>query len=174
MSAKGDPFDASASGLGYLYQSRVALLYAMQKTGALASGRVMLEGLDDVEFEDKDGNLDLFQLKHRITRKADLSNASVDLWKALRVWMVRIGEGTADLERTSFHLVTTSEVSGESAVALLGPDGRDPGAAARILAETASRSKSKANGEAYRLFLAHSPRSTSLPSRHSYLAGQHH
>jgi hypothetical protein len=86
------PFSAADSLVGYLYQVRVALLWAMRRLRLGREFIVSLETLDDVLFETKGGTPEeLLQTKHHRNREAVLTDASVDLWKSLRVWF----EGSA-------------------------------------------------------------------------------
>ena len=86
-----NPFSAADSALGYLYQVRVALLWALRRLKTDVDFVISLETLDDVTFETKGGKPEeLLQTKHHRNREATLTDASEDLWKSLRVWF----EGT--------------------------------------------------------------------------------
>src|SRR5216684_2393660 len=80
-------FSAADSALGYLYQVRIALLFSLRhakETDFLVS----LETLDDVTFESTTGDpQELLQTKHHQKTAANLTDASPDLWKSLRVWI---------------------------------------------------------------------------------------
>lgn len=149
-----DRFEASASTLGYLYQIRLALLLALRRGKLNIGGAVVVEGLDDIEFLDDEGPQELIQAKHRVTRRADLSNASTDLWKSLRIWIERCHSGTVDSGSTRLFLVTTSEVSAGSAAAHLREMNRDVAEAERLLTQAARDSENRQNARAYALFLA--------------------
>ena len=87
----GSPFSAADAALGYLYQVRSALLWALQRQRSDADFLVSIETLDDVAFETAGGEpTELLQTKHHRSRAASLSDSSVDLWKSLRIWF----EGT--------------------------------------------------------------------------------
>ena len=51
-----NPFSAADSALGYLYQVRVALLWALRRLKIDHDFVISLETLDDVTFETKGGN----------------------------------------------------------------------------------------------------------------------
>ena len=86
-SGKPTDFSAADSALGYLYQVRLALLSALQRLAEDDTFALYLETLDDVVFDTTGSALELLQLKHRCDRAANLTDASPDLWKSLRVWM---------------------------------------------------------------------------------------
>jgi hypothetical protein len=122
------PFDASASAVGYLSQVRGALLLAVKRDDA--ADQISLEMLDDVAFKPEDIKslkpTELLQFKHSLTRKATLTDKSIDLWKTLRVWAELISAKTVDPSRTVFTLVTTATASAGSAVSLLRHNDREP------------------------------------------------
>lgn len=78
-------FSASDSALGYLYQVRLALLSSLERLGQDQTFALYLETLDDVVFESTGSAFELLQLKHHCQRAANLTDASPDLWKTLRV-----------------------------------------------------------------------------------------
>jgi len=85
MAKNNHPFYASASILGYIYQCRYALHEALHKLRKSEEFAVSIETLDDVVFE-KDGEAsDLIQTKHHVKQSADLTDASPDLWKSIRI-----------------------------------------------------------------------------------------
>lgn len=83
----GKPIHSAAqSAAGYLYQARLGLAECLRYAYVDSGIDIAIEKLDDVSFE-KDGSpLELLQTKHHLKKQADLTNASVDLWKTLRVW----------------------------------------------------------------------------------------
>jgi hypothetical protein len=138
-------YDATASAIGYLYQSRLALLWALKQDDPDVI--VSIEKLDDVAFSKLDGNavvrpFDLRQVKHHLDRKAGLGNKSVDIWKTLRIWSEAIKAKTVDLAHTSFFMVTTSNASGSHAIRYLSPDTRlrDPAKAQELLEKAGDES----------------------------------
>jgi len=148
------PFSAADSTLGYLYQVRVALLWALRRLKTENDFVISLETLDDVTFETNGGKPDeLFQTKHHRNRQAKLTDASEDLWKSLRVWFEGHLAKTI-LPSTALHLLTTATApAGSAAVFLRSDAGRDVGAAHQALQTTAQSSKSIANSAAYSVFL---------------------
>jgi hypothetical protein len=149
-----NPFSAADSALGYLYQVRVALLWALRRLKIDDDFVISLETLDDVTFETKGGKPEeLLQTKHHRNREATLTDASEDLWKSLRVWF----EGhTAQAipTGTALHLLTTGKASaGSIAARLRSDDGRDVDGALKALETTAQSSTSKTNAPAYAAFL---------------------
>jgi hypothetical protein len=149
-----NPFSAADSALGYLYQVRVALLWALRRLKMNDDFVISLETLDDVTFETKGGTPDeLLQTKHHRNREASVTDASEDLWKSLRVWFEGYAAKTVPAG-TALHLLTTSTASaGSIASYLRSDDGRDADAALRGLITTAQSSKSTANAAAYSVFL---------------------
>jgi C-terminal domain 7 of the ABC-three component (ABC-3C) systems len=159
-----NPFSAADATLGYLYQVRVALLWALRRLKSANEFLVSVETLDDVTFETKGGTPhDLLQTKHHRNRQASLTDASPDLWKSLRIWF----EGRASksiLADTTLHLLTTATAPARSASACLRLEGRDIDAALAALQATAQTSTNAANAPAYEVFLK-----TSLSTRKAIL-----
>jgi hypothetical protein len=147
------PFSAADSAIGYLYQVRVALLWALRRLKSGSDFVVSLETLDDVTFETKNGKPEeLLQTKHHRNREAVLADASVDLWKSLRVWFEGYAAKTIPLG-TELHLLTTGKAPEGSIAAHLRSDCRDVDAALKRLEATAQSSESKVNAPAYAVFL---------------------
>jgi len=136
-------FDASGQAAGYLHQIRYALLLAIQHDES--TDILSLEVIDDVSFGPSDGThaepSEVFQLKHSITRVANLSDKSVDLWKTLRVWAEQIHSKQIDPEKTIFTLITTSQASANSALVNLRRDDRNPEKARNLLEKAGEESK---------------------------------
>jgi hypothetical protein len=131
-------FDASASALGFQHQIRWALyelLMDAKRTGNRTQ-RMTLEVYDDVAITDEDGQPQkAVQLKqHRGDRP--LTDASVDLWKTLRVWLET--PSLANEDGPTLFLVTTAPIQGGSAAWFLQEDHRDPGRALEILTDKAA------------------------------------
>jgi hypothetical protein len=149
-----NPFSASDSALGYLYQVRVGLLWALRRLKMSNDFVISLETLDDVAFETKGGKPDeLLQTKHHQSHEASLTDASADLWKTLRVWFEGYAAKTIPFG-TALHLLTTAKASTGSIASYLRHDSsRDVDAALRGLVATAQSSISAANAPAYKAFL---------------------
>ena len=78
---------ASASMQGYMYQCRVALSEMLRKLPENPMVSVTIETLDDVVFEKNGTPIEIIQLKHHVSRKANLTDTSVDLWKTIGIWI---------------------------------------------------------------------------------------
>lgn len=145
-------FSAADSTIGYLYQVRIALLWALRALPLGADFLISVETLDDVTFEEKNGKpKDLLQMKHHRNRKANLTDASPDLWKSLRIWLEAYHSGQV-LNGTTLHLLTTAQAPSGSAASYLRLENRNEDAALTILEQVASTSENKVNEKAYELF----------------------
>ena len=102
-------FSAKEPSLGYFYQIKYALLILLANARDLDNPKVRIEHLDDVEIEDIN-TTNLYQTKLHIKNKANLTDASVDFWKTVRVWSELIAEGIIDINTTVFNLITTENV----------------------------------------------------------------
>lgn len=127
-------FGAAPSMVGYLYQVRLALLWAIRRSRT-SDFVVSLETLDDVSFEVGGEPLAVLQAKHSLKATANLTDLSTELWKTLRVWLVGLASGEIPLGTARF-LITTAAAASGSACAALGIEGR-----ARDVAEAAKRLK---------------------------------
>ncbi len=102
-----DKYSAAEQGLGYLYQSRLALL---QLLALPESTSVLLEKDDDLDFLNASGSKSLASLKH----KADgdrLTDLSTDFWKSVRIWLARYKSDGRSASHLRFFLLTTATVS---------------------------------------------------------------
>jgi len=79
-------FSADSSMLGYFHQCRLALLEGLKRLYDNPLLEISIETLDDVVFQTNGTPSELIQVKHHISRKGDLTDASVDIWKTLRIW----------------------------------------------------------------------------------------
>lgn len=148
----GDPFGASASLVGYLYQCKYALLASLERM----DGRpllVELESLDDIAFPRGDAPMELLQLKHHQGEAPPaLTTASKDLWSSLRVWATRLSAG--DLSQDArLYLITTAECADDSAPSFLRPTKRDAEKADALLlayAGDTGAESTKAGREAFK------------------------
>lgn len=151
------PFSAVNATLGYLYQVRSALLWALRRQKNEPDFLVSIETLDDVTFETTGGNpTDLLQTKHHRKGSASLTDASPDLWKTLRVWFEGHASGQIPLT-ANLYLVTTSSAPDGSAAYRLRANSRDASAAQHALDATAATSTNLANKVAYAAYLKASP-----------------
>ena len=102
-------FSAKEPSLGYIYQIKFALLILLTNARELNNPKLRIENLDDVEIEDIN-SLNLYQTKLHIKNKANLTDASVDFWKTIRIWSEHITNGLIDIDTTIFNLITTENV----------------------------------------------------------------
>jgi hypothetical protein len=107
--------------------------------------------MDDVVFEETGAPVELLQLKHHCERAANLTDASPDLWKTLRVWMEGRTYGTIP-EDGQLFLITTSAVGNGSAASMLLNEDRDVDEAVKRLSNTVTTSTNETNAPAYELF----------------------
>lgn len=153
-SGSSHPFSAASSAVGYLYQCRYALLEALRRMRREMDFQVCIETLDDVVFEQNGAAPELLQTKHHLNRAADLTDASVDLWKTLRIWCEGIANGSLRIG-SRFALVTTASAGAGSAAEMLRPSpGRNVSGALNRLRSTASTSSNQTNSSAYSAFRA--------------------
>lgn len=113
-----DKYSASEQGLGYIYQTRLALLHLLQLPEDTA---VFLEKDDDLDFIDGNGGKSLASLKHKAVG-GRLTDLSTDFWKSINIWLARYkrdGRGASNLR---FFLFTTETVSTDSFLARFLPD----------------------------------------------------
>jgi hypothetical protein len=114
-------YSAAASAAGYLFQCRYALLAALEHVNRNTGLEISIEKFDDIAFERDGKPLELIQTKHRVTRTGNLSNASTDLWKTLRIWSETVLNDPSVLGRLRFLLVTTASAPEGSAASYLRP-----------------------------------------------------
>jgi hypothetical protein len=113
MSTTITDFSAKEPSLGYFYQIKYALLILLTKGKELDNPKIRIENLDDIEIQDIN-SLNLLQTKLHIKSKGNLTNASVDFWKTMRIWSEHITNGLVDVENTIFSLITTEKISDSS------------------------------------------------------------
>jgi hypothetical protein len=68
---------------GYLYQCRLALLEFLKRSRNNLNIEMSIETLDDVVFDTEGDPVEIVQVKHHINQKANLTNASTDLWNTI-------------------------------------------------------------------------------------------
>lgn len=153
MTDSTSAFSAADPALGYLYQVRLGLLWALRRLKASQDFLVSIETLDDVTFETSGGTADvLLQTKHHLKAAANLTDASPDLWKTLRVWFDGAAAGLAP--GATLHLITTAAASPGSIAAHLRSVDRNVDAALAAMITTAQSSGNATNAVAYKAFLA--------------------
>ena len=151
-----NPFDASASMLGYLFQARIALADSIRRLRYQGSFTVSIETLEDVVFESVGQATELLQTKHHVTRTARIADASADLWKTLRIWVDGLQNNKWGVD-TIHYLATTATAGPETIAFLLREHGRDPARARDRLNQTAQSSQNVDNRVAYEAYLSLSP-----------------
>lgn len=145
-------FSANEPTLGYLHQIRYGLFLILEKKEHDA--RLLIEKLDDISITTSDA-LDVYQTKLHIKGTANLTNASTDLWKTIRVWSDGIDKGIFDPESCLFTLITTANASIGSIPYLLRQDtlaSRDVEDILGQLLNVSSSSKSGTNKACYDAF----------------------
>lgn len=144
-------YSASAPLLGYFYQCRLALLETLKRLKNNPNVAVSIETLDDVVFENNGSPTEVIQVKHHINRGANLTNASTDLWKTIRIWCDLYKENITK-EDSILCLMTTESAVETSAAINLRAENRNVAEAERILLQIARTSVNEANKEAYSKF----------------------
>lgn len=146
---KQPQFSAAPSMCGYLFQCRYALLESLRRLRKMEEFTVSLETLDDVLFE-RDSNIkELLQIKHHIKKTANLTDASSDIWKTLRIWCEHFISGEIQQDSIMF-LITTAVAQDGSAAAYLNK--REIPQAIERLNTTAESSVNKDNQRAYEAY----------------------
>ncbi|MCC8397583.1 hypothetical protein LJ656_34085 [Paraburkholderia sp. MMS20-SJTR3] len=146
-------FNAGPSVLGYLYQVRLALVWAVRRSRT-TDFVVKIEALDDVSFHADGDPVAVLQTKHALNTAASLGDLSAELWKTLRVWLV--GSSSGEIPNAVAHfLITTSAVSEGTACEALSCDAakRDIETAAKLLKHAASTSTNEELSEVFKAYL---------------------
>lgn len=111
-------FSARPSALGYLYQSRYALLLLLNNE---SEAELALENLDDASFADSGTPKELLQFKFHVNRTVTLTEYSPELWKTLRVWSTLAKEKKVNPNTVVFSLLTTAGVKPGAVIESLCP-----------------------------------------------------
>ena len=146
-------FSAAEAALGYLYQIRVALCWTLERLKNHPDFLIGVETIDDVAFLANGEPTELLQTKHHKRGTGSLTDASVDLWKTLRVWFEGIAGGSIP-DTAALFLITTAEAPAGSAASYLRIRERDVSGARVRLAAVASSSTNESNAVAYQAFLS--------------------
>jgi len=93
------------------------------------------------------------QLQTKLVSTKSLSDASVDLWKTIRVWSEQFRVGTLDPSSTSLTLLTTAEAPIGSAAWYLRLEERKHTKALEILEQIAKTSVNASNQVSYQEFM---------------------
>jgi hypothetical protein len=143
---------AGASATGYLFQCRCALLAGLQAIPDAPQLAISIEKFDDITFEADGEPIQLIQTKHHIGKTGNLGDASIDLWKTLLIWSKLVAKNLEVPFRLKFVLLTTAIAPDRSAASCLRLRERNEAEADKLLLQTAARSKSKENAEAYEAY----------------------
>lgn len=137
--------------LGYVYQARISLLLILN---GKEDSQLQIEGLDDIVLESNESPPELSQLKHHLTDRASLTDASKDLWSTLRIWSEYAAEKRIVLPNTLLTLITTAAAPEQSVAALLQQDRSksDVEAATKRLNSIADESDNQALKPAFAAF----------------------
>jgi len=155
MSTIDTDFSAKEPSLGYFYQIKYALYVLLTNARDLESPKLRIECLDDIDIEDVN-SLKLFQTKLHIKGKANLTDASVDFWKTIRIWSSHITNKLIDVDSTIFNLVTTECIPETSLLHKLKIQFQTDLNSDTItdkLNQIALSSQNQTNKEAYKIFL---------------------
>ena len=142
----GDQFSAKEQMLGYFYQPLYALLKLIQVDIAdEPDSFVIIENLDDIEFNRNIDSIHLIQTKHHIKAKGSISDRSTDLWKTIRIWSERIQNDDINIDNAIFVIVTTSTAQPNSIASKLRVTNRNTLKALEELQEIAKAGVNNAN-----------------------------
>lgn len=146
---------ARPSMLGYQYQSRYALFLLLDNCLNGVTCNIAIERLDDIDIEGANNCINLYQLKHHITRVANLTDRSADLWKTIREWSNFVKTRNS-INGINLLLVTTGHVPNNSIAQDLQQKERDNKKILEKLVSIAQEginNKNSANHSAYSDFL---------------------
>lgn len=162
---------AAASALGYLHQTRWGLLELLRSRATDPGRSLSMEMYDDITWEAQPGTpAELKQLKLHVTALPNLTNASDDLWRTLRVWMDAGPPG--DPYGPILTLITNSKAGDGSAAAHLRVSGRDVVTALDLLEKTARNSTAEGTRKSREHFLRLTPAERAAFVERIYVADQ--
>ena len=146
--------NASPQMLGYLFQVRCALDLLLSADNEQSG--ICLEKFDDIAFSNNNENPNvLIQTKHHVNKRGDLTDASVDLWRTLNVWIDVVEQ--KKVSNSKYIIITTANAPEESVSYYLRIADRDTNRAYSILKTTAEKSTSESNQKYYTAFLGIKP-----------------
>jgi hypothetical protein len=141
--------------LGYLYQVRYALFLLLENDDEQA--QISIEKFDDISFSHDDTSEIRIQLKHHTKAHGDLSDASTDMWRTIKVWADLVNMDTTRLTSTKFIIITTAKAPNKTAASYLKPvskeNERDTNAAFNILKAVTGKSKNLKHMGYYNAFI---------------------
>lgn len=139
--------------LGYVYQIRYALYHLLDQDDERA--QISVEKFDDIAVS-YEGKIDtLVQLKHHVKTTGDLTDASADLWRTIKVWIDVVNQDKNMIDTTHFLIITTAIAPEGTAAYYLksDTDKRNVENAYIKLKEVAATSKNKAHKSYYQAFI---------------------
>lgn len=141
---------AAEQMIGYLYQVRYALALLLDNENE--DLQISIEKFDDVAFSKDDVPKQLIQLKHHVKHQGNLSDASTDLWKTLKVWLDAISASPILSDNTKFLIITTAIAPPNSAASYLKSSARDEKKAYEKLMAVCDNSDNKEHQKYYKAF----------------------
>ena len=105
-----NPYAAGSQALGYIYQSRLAMLSLFRSPEEI---EVYIERDDDIEFLGAEHKKTLASLKHKKVGDR-LTDLSTDFWKSIKIWMDRFERDGRSKCNHSYVLFTTASVAAKS------------------------------------------------------------
>lgn len=142
---------ATEQMLGYLYQVRYALNLLLNNDNE--NHLISIERFDDVAFSEDDSPKQMIQLKHHVRQHGNLSDASTDIWRTLKVWIDAIVANEKLLTDANFLIITTANAPEGSAASLLKAKCRDEKQAYTQLKAVADTSENQAHRSYYSSFI---------------------
>lgn len=143
--------------LGYLYQVRYALFLLLDNDDEQT--QISIEKFDDIAFSnDGDAPEVMLQLKHHTKTYGNLTDASTDIWRTIKVWVDLVKKDPSFLTSTKFLILTTAKAPEGTAANYLKPQskamGRDEKRAYNILENVAKTSANVAHTNYYNEFMS--------------------
>ncbi|MBX9616255.1 MAG: hypothetical protein K2X25_11720 [Caulobacteraceae bacterium] len=132
-------FSAAESGLGFLYQPRLALLKILSLPESVS---LHIEKSDDLEFDDAGGRKSLASLKHKAAGDR-LTDLDTDFWKSVRVWLTYYRDNGRIACNADFVLFTTATL-GDGTELVVFSEGGEAAKRGATAATLLSRSQSQA------------------------------
>lgn len=150
-----DLHNAGPNAVGYLHQTRWALVELLRSGPDRPDASISLELYDDIAWDQAGSPTELLQVKHHQGSSRSLTDRATDVWKTLKVWMDTISVGDAD--GPGLVLVTTQVAASGSAMEALRATDRNVDAALGVLEAVAREEGAQATRAARQEFLVLSP-----------------
>lgn len=148
-----EKYTAAAPALGYLYQVRLALLWALRQAKK-SDFVVSIETLDDVSFAIDNNPFAVLQTKHSVRHAAGLSDSSPELWRTLGIWLEGRASGEIPAHASRFLISTSLPPSGSASEALGTDEKRNCEVAVDLLQTAASTSTNSDLQSQFQSFLS--------------------